>query len=374
MKKTEYTLAKPDERDAVIDFINYVYSNEYQPHDFKRMFPGIYGDHLTELKAKHFIARQDNSIRALVATRSHRWHVLDDVLTVGTLGNVAVHPYSRGEGHMKHLMADALADSKAMGCDMVILHGKRQRYNYFGFEQAGWAYRYEFTPDSVRHALREVDSGGVTFSELKNGSDKGVDYAYKLHEANNVRAESLRDEFLDTMRIMGQPLYLICINGKMAGYIVKGRELVLETENDLLCVIKALFEREGISYLNIKTPPWQSKRIAMLAPVCSGRSIETSVMINVINWCKVIETLLRLKASFAPVANGVLTMEIDGEKITICVENGEINVLPSQRQADVSMSHLEAQRALFGIESFAIGGLYADWFPLPFYVLPADEF
>ena len=66
--------------------------------------------------------------------------MLGETLRVGCVGTVSVHLYSRGEGHMKILMAMMMDDARAKGCDLLMLGGARKRYNYFGFEQAGWAY------------------------------------------------------------------------------------------------------------------------------------------------------------------------------------------------------------------------------------------
>ena len=63
----------------------------------------------------------------MVAMLPLRMHVLSDVLQLGFVGTVCVHPYARGEGHMKHLMADLLADAKRRGLDLLVLGGQRYR-------------------------------------------------------------------------------------------------------------------------------------------------------------------------------------------------------------------------------------------------------
>ena len=104
MSVIEYRLSLDSERDDVIDFCNYVFSQAHVPHDFKTLLPKAYADHLPRLGAEHFIAVRDGHIRALVALRPLKMNILSRSLSVGFVGGVSVHPYARGEGHMKALM------------------------------------------------------------------------------------------------------------------------------------------------------------------------------------------------------------------------------------------------------------------------------
>ena len=67
MTETEYMIAAPSDRADVIDFANYVFSQAHRPHDFKTLLPKVYADHLPELGAEHFVAKQNGRIRALIA-------------------------------------------------------------------------------------------------------------------------------------------------------------------------------------------------------------------------------------------------------------------------------------------------------------------
>ena len=93
MYAVTYTVAQPGDQAALIDFANYVFSQAHRPHNFKRLLPKVYGDHVctTEI-ATHYIARQDGNIRAMVAMLPMRMHILSDVLQLGFVGTVSVHP------------------------------------------------------------------------------------------------------------------------------------------------------------------------------------------------------------------------------------------------------------------------------------------
>ena len=74
-------------------------------------------------------------------------------LRVGFIGNVAVHPYSRGKGYMKELMRRAEIVMRQRGCDLAALSGQRQRYEYFGYYQACLEAVFTVTRNNLRHVL-----------------------------------------------------------------------------------------------------------------------------------------------------------------------------------------------------------------------------
>ncbi len=376
MKQTEYVVASENDREEIVDFANYVFSQAHRPHDFKALLPKAYADHLPELGAKHFLAKQEGRIRALVANRMIDMHVLDDTLRVGCVGTVSVHPYSRGEGHMKALMKMMLEDGRAQGCDLLMLGGNRQRYNYFGFEQAGWAYRYNIEIPAVRHALGGVDASAVSFSELVEDRPEEVDFACALAAKLPVASVRPRERFLDVMHSWRSSCRLIRVGGEMAGYVMgNGSELALANEDDLPRVIKALFSADGLERMALGCGPHQARRLEILGKICSSRSIGSVEMINVLNWRRVLGSLLKLRAAFQPLQDGVFTVAVDDQpSFTIRVQGGSPSVAAEGRTPDLALSHLEAERALFSLEAFATGGAYKNWFPLPFCVSPADTF
>ena len=376
MKPTEYVIETPADRAEIVDFANYVFSQAHEPHDFKTLLPKAYGDHLPELGAKHFLAKQEGRIRALVADRPLALRVGGEVLRVGCVGTVSVHPYSRGEGHMKRLMAMMTEDAQAQGYDLLMLGGIRQRYNYFGFEQAGWAYRYSIGEPAVRHSLGGVDVSDIAFSELTEDDPAAVDFACALAAKQPVGGERPRERFLDIMHSWHSRCRLIRIGGEMAGYVMdEGTELALTDEDALPRVIKALFQADGLDHMSLTCGPHQTRRIEILEGICSSRSIGSVEMINVLNWPRVLETLMKLRASFMPLEDGAFTVAIDdAPAITIRVTGGVPTAAAEGLAPDLSLTHLEAQRRLFGLEAFALGSAYKNWFPLPFFVTGADTF
>ena len=94
---TEYVIGTYNDRDEIIDFINYVFSQAKFPHDFKKYMPKSYADDVQDLGAIHYLAKKDGKIKAVVANRIIDVSVNGKILKIGLIGNVSVHPYSRGK-------------------------------------------------------------------------------------------------------------------------------------------------------------------------------------------------------------------------------------------------------------------------------------
>ena len=376
MSDVVYTTGRPEQWDDIIDFANYVFSQAHQPHDFKTLIPGVYGQNEPEQASWHFIAVRDGRIRALVADKPEVLTCPGGELRVGCVGTVSVHPYSRGEGHMKRLMADMIADAKKNDYDILMLGGQRQRYNYFGFEQGGWSYNYSITAVNVRHCLGGVDDSGITVTDLTDDRPEEVDYAFELAHRQPVHGLRPRRKFLACLGNWRSPVRLIRCKGEMAGYIVGGgSEIALEREELLYPMIKKLFSAGIVTRLDIPCAPYETERIAYLSAISGGRTINDVEMINVLNWRRVIACLLRARQTFCPLEDGVFTLAVDDEpSLTIRVTGGQVSVAEEGLAPDLKADHLTMQRRLFDIEWLSLPGAYKNWFPLPFYTTTVDTF
>ena len=375
MNNTEYVVATPADQADIIDFANYVFSQAHVPHDFKQLLPKAYGDHVTE-GARHFMARQNGHIRALVACLPLDVHVLDHTLRAGMVGTVSVHLYARGEGHMKHLMRQMIDDSRARGYDLLILGGQRQRYNYFGFDRVGTSLTYTVTSTNLRHCLRDLDVSGIAFSDLTEERPDEVDFACKLVQSFKVHGERPRADFLTIMHSWNSRCRLIRMNGEMIGYVMGNiGEIGLADESLLPAILKALFAADNLTKAEITAAPFEKERIRVLADLCEDRAVHSVEMINVLNWQPVLEALLTLKASYTRLADGCVTLKIDDETLTLEVENGRTSVRRDDRAPDLTLTHLEATRLLFGMESTVCDHpLPLGWLPLPFHLSSPDCF
>ena len=66
----EYLRAEKNDKEEIIDFINYVFSQNFCPHDFKTLLPKAYSDDVCGIGAQHYVVKEDGKIKATVAIRT----------------------------------------------------------------------------------------------------------------------------------------------------------------------------------------------------------------------------------------------------------------------------------------------------------------
>ena len=259
--------------------------------------------------------------------------------------------------------------------DLLALGGNRQRYNWFGFESAGWTYRCTISKSSVKHAMKDVDESGISLSPLNGDDPDEMAFARDLAMSQKVVCDRPAEFFMDIMRSWNSKPRLIRFRGEMAGY-VSGRvsELTLADKRLLLPALKKIYLEE-MSDFTISCPPHDRERLAAVSPVASGAAMTSVEMVNVLNWETTLQALLDLRASFNPLTDGRFTLQVDElPALTIEASGGKARVSRSNLTPDARFTHLEAERKLFGLDAFADGGLYGNWFPLPFWMTPMDTF
>lgn len=380
-----YCIAEPADRERMVDFANYVFSQAHRPHDFKTLLPKVYADDAPETAIHYIACREDGAIRAMVANLPVRLRFGDAALQAGMIGTVSVHPYARGEGHMKRLMQMMLDDARARKLDLLVLGGMRQRYGYFGFESGGAAAAYDITETNVRRGLADVNADGIVFQEIASEDCEGFDFAWRLANARRIGGERPKADFLRIMRSWDSHLRLIARDGRPIGYAMgdsakkrlEGQvcELGLASESDLYPVLKALFAQDGVGSVTLIAGPHEVERAELLGRIAEHVQIVSHERICVLNWQRVLAATLAAKAEYARLSDGEVALQIGEETLLMKVENGRASVSATNRTPDRVLEEKEAVRTLFGVENALFGdSLFKNWLPLPLYFSPADTF
>ena len=375
---TEYVIGTYNDRDEIIDFINYVFSQAKFPHDFKKYMPKSYADDVQDLGAIHYLAKKDGKIKAVVANRIIDVSVNGKILKIGLIGNVSVHPYSRGEGFMKVLLNQAIDEAKQNGVDLLVLGGQRQRYGYFGFENAGTDLLFTVSKDNIRHCFPDVDSSVISFRPFDSATDEEMNLALALYERRIYHTIRKREELRHIMNTWNAGCDLICKNGKMIGYLYGPfTELVLQDEADLPAVLKAVFERDKLTTIDIAVSPTLPERAAFLSSICELSFVKTVEMISVLCWERVLDAFLALKSQLCALQDGVAELVIDGGVYRICAENGvpTVETVDAPGGNAVHLSHNQALQLFFGIHSLVLPDeRLKNWAPLPFGIDGPDTY
>ena len=375
---TEYRIARPEDREAYIELANYVFSHAYNPHDFEAIVPKVYGEGIASSSMQRIAIDERGSVRALIACMPNTAHVAGYALRMGFIGTVSVHPKARGEGHMKRLMNDWMAEMRET-CDFAMLGGQRQRYEYFGFTRGGTIMNYTVAPVNLRHALAEVDASGISFRPLFD-TEGAEAYAAALNAARPAymaRDMCSQAEILITFR---QKPLAIMDGEKRIGYLVTNKEgnsvseIALENAGDIARTAKAYVLRTG-GRVTFTAPECDAPLNACLCGFAEEHITEPSAMYNIYDFANVLQAYLTLKQRTVGLSSGVFSAVLDGQPITARVDDNGVTVERVAQPGAPSLNKMQAQTLLLTPYGRYLGmAAPADWFPLPMHSYTADDF
>ncbi|MBP3665789.1 MAG: GNAT family N-acetyltransferase [Clostridia bacterium] len=346
------------------------YREEYRPQD------------------QNYVVTEDGVLTAAVGAYDHEIVVCGRRLPCRGIGNVAVHPDHRSKGYMKLAMNKSLEDMIADGIVLSTLGGRRQRYQYFGFDKAGPAYSFSISRDNIRHTFGDF-SAPFTARIVEDPTDSVLDDILRITEGKPFAPVRPRETYLDIANTWKAKLVVFhdpAEGDRFAGYcIIAGgntmTELRTERVEDLTKLLRTVFAslNEGFSVL---IPAYETEYLRILSPIAEGMSIQCSMMYNVLRYEAAIDAFLALKLTYADLPDGELTLLIHGfardERLRITVKEGKhtIEKLSEDAPVEIELTHLQATELLFSPVSGlreTQSYLVRSWFPLPIFMYHADE-
>ena len=275
----DYRKATIADKDEILDLINYVFSFDHCPHDFKQRDPKRYGGDYPFWE-EHYVAEEHGKLLATLSVTKRDWHGL----YCGHVGQVCVHPYHRGRGFMKTLMNMAIHDMEQAGFVFAELNGLRQRYEYFGFTQGGVRYRCTVIPTNLRHkhvviepALALLPAGNGAFTVQKNGEMAGILTPYQIS---------------------------------------------LENEKDLPAVLQLFFEKTGQKEYQCTVPLYDQQRLKILTAFCEEIVMEQSMQYRVFRFQELITKSLEQRADLW---DGSISLSPKGQQpFRVTVNQGKV--------------------------------------------------
>ena len=328
----EYRKAREEEAADILDFINYVFSQAHKPHDFRKYNPPMYGSDYPFWK-EHYVAVEDGRIKATLSITKKTAECAGETFTYGHVGQVSVHPYARGEGHMKRLMNMADDDMINDGFDFAELGGLRQRYGYFGFTQGKPHYQMKITSTNTRHALRGKE---ISLTAVKRPHEGGWSCLYDIVDDKGA------------------------VVGKAGSYRLELDDPYLAPE-----ACEAYFRASGETQMSVSAQMDDIERIRVLNSFCETISFENANMYRIYDFEKYIRAALTRRAQENLLPDGEMDLQIDRNPLHIEVKNGQVTVEKGSEGHGVYLSAMQAQEMLFSIASPA---LYPDapagWFPV----------
>lgn len=380
----QYVKGSSTDYEAIVDLANYVFSHDYQKHDFPTLLPKLYEKGVNTSEC-HYLAKLDGKIIAMVGSFPMSANIMGKELRVAGIGTVAVHPYHRGHGYMTTLMNTAVDDMKKQGIAFGVLAGQRQRYENFGFEPCGTKLEMAITATNLR-SLKDCRPDHITLIRMDKQDITNIKKAYDLYCKFPMYCIRKTEEFYDICRSWNNCPFIILKDNKFFGYLVCSSDYGIISEihlcdtseiSNVLAAYNSHFHTENVKLI---LPPYDKEKIGIIQSYCDNVSINTTGNFNVFDYESVIRQLLMLKATYATLCSGQLILEIEEYfKLRIQVEGQRISVSRTDEPADCILPHLEAMSFLFSpLGAYYRYGSHLDpsvisWFPLPIYWPPADS-
>ena len=362
-----------EDRADIIDFGNYVFGYDHEPHDYPTLVPRLYADgqHTEE---NHYLIKEDGKIKALVCAFPMKWMAGEIELKLSFIGTVSVHPYARGRGYMKRLMAEAINDMRKEGCHFTALGGQRQRYRYYGYELGGTGWEFNFNHSNLRHSFGEVIP-----LEVRPLEEQDAAKGYPVYQKRAVRGVRSAEEFFLMLHNWNSKPYGLYKGDVFVGYaVINGKsiqELVLETENDVLAAIKGLMLSLAMEKAELMVPDYEQERILRLADVCEEYVICPNESYLIFDYVTVIRAYLQIKAGYRILPDGEICLGLGGKNITISVKDGCPDVAETPENSPV-LTMNDPQAAAFLLAQLSPKRMslrkaypFLDaWFPLPIFI------
>ena len=377
----EYRFAAPEHRADLIDFINYVFSQNSVPHDFKTLIPKVYADG-RGYDGIHAIVLDDGRVKGVVGQYPVHASFGGAPLEIGYIGSVSTHPYARGSGYMIKMMEMQAEHAKETGIDVMMLGGQRQRYEYYGYSPVGCQYTYQVNAANVRHALRSVDASTVGWKRFADAAEAEIDLAYRLYQQQPITGVRSREDFELIMRTWRAEPYLLLHEAEVLGYmVVSGTDSVSElVVSDVSCVpelIKGWFAANGLTNRRFSVAAFDTALNRVLAAFAEGYQVSNCTQARIVNLANVLRACLTLKMRAGALSDGEVILQMADEAPGLArAKDGQITVQETDAAPNVHLPRLEMQQLLFASNRFAAPDVSCpvDWFPLPLFLYGADHF
>lgn len=371
--------------DTYMALINEVFGFDGAERDFRTLLPKLYRLGRAP-QDQNYVVCEDGVPVAAIGAYSHAIRVCGNVIPCRGIGNVAVAKTARGRGYMKDCMNRALSDMVEDGVALSTLGGRRQRYRYFGYEKAGICYTFSVAVDNLRHTLGDMQQPAWEIRQVGEQDTAALTAIRRLSESGSYVPIRPEADLFDILSNWKATVWVALREGNPVGYLLREpsgliSELRIADPADLLPLLTACLRTWECGGLTLRLPEHDDELIRSLATVAEGCQVGCSMSYCVLQYKTVCEAFFALKATYAPPADGDLSLHIHGlggeERLCLSARGGvpSVRELSSDESAQ-ELSHEEAMRLLFAPlcpERRDLPPAVQTWLPLPIWMYRADE-
>ena len=327
MSEVYFERAKLEDLDDIMDFSDFVFSHNSNPHDFMSLHPKLYKIE-NFMEGIHYLAREKGKIKAAAGAYPMKMEFSGGPSLPGRgIGMVCVHPRSRSKGYMKEIMNMALEDMKKDNMVFSCLGGQRQRYEYFNYSAAGANYYFFVQEANINHTLGREWKNSLHINII-NSKDKNIlDNIMELHEAKDARFYRSRDKLYDILTSWNSILFAITEENRFEGYFVCRADLRDIVEINLknpsrICEAIGLLlryrkEKNNQNSIHVIAGSHEEEKVMLLSRFAESCRQGTAYQFNVLDFKRFVEPLMKLKAKQRTLAEGSFILKINGPSDTV---------------------------------------------------------
>lgn len=351
---------------------------------FLTLLPKIYKDQYRPAYNNFVVQEPGGAFRAAIGNFDNDMTVGGVDLKTCCIGNVAVGKDFRGKGYMIDLMNASLEDMKRRGVALSYLGGQRQRYGYFGYENAGVSYNFGFSVRSLKHALKGVESG-LTMEKLLPDDREAIRFIDGIYTKSPVISRRAENAYFNILCSWEDIPYLVKENGNPVGYAVLGDHMdhVCEfglTDYELLPrFVSAVLALCGKDSVGFTVAPFETEKLDFFSKNGSWMRIDHCESVCVLDFKTVLTAYLRAKAAYSTLCDGEMTVLIHGragdECLRLAVKNNEVCVEDFAGTPRFELDCLTAVRTFFSnypTDRAAFPPAVQQWLPLPMFFSSRD--
>lgn len=367
---------KKENYGELISLLNLVFSRQNGCEmDFEEELPNMCIRDDAHMK-KHIGLFVDDKLVSVVGVYPLPTKVLDSEIGFCTVGNVATHPDHEGHGYMNILLERAMEIVKEERYDACRLGGDRARYLRFGFEICGTNYSYYIIPKNTKKSPLAAYGQGTQVAEILPGDENALTFAREVYHKN--KASVLRKDNATMYRVMSawkSTPYLVAKNGTPIGYFTLASDK--KSVSEAYAIDKDAYFDTVVAASNcigggfsITLFPHDIELVKEMNKCAEYMSIQAPSNFKIVNFERVVDAYIKLKASYTALAQGCVAISIkDYGKIKIFAHETDCGCVAFDGECDFEMTKSEATRFIFGMhlpECVAEPNLFAKAnFPLP---------
>ena len=365
-----------------IDFINYVFGMNGSPSSsFSTLLPKLYRDGRETDKDTYFALDNDRIVGA-VLSYPLTFRADGKILTARGIGSVSTHPRHRGEGFMKDLMKTAIDDMVKDDIDFSVLGGRRHRYAHFGFEKCDGMMYFSITPKTVSYV--NPDRRGITMREVKADDTALLDTLFEKMHQRPYYTERPREDLHDILCSWRARPYAFFQSETLVGWAV---HYVSKRQFSEFCPLDPALTQamlavaiDSLGQLSIAIPAYDYVLGAEVDVLAEDVNIISNECFLVLNWQRVLSTLLAFLNDKRPLIDGALTVKIEGMKetvnLTLSVKDGKTSVDLTDKAPEITLTQTQAEALFFrnySVLRAKINPPAASWLPLPLFIFEPDN-